>query len=71
VGARNYRHSEMTCTVIAALANGTITAQFVDKLDKATVGAVTGGTGAYANLSGVFVSNAVKGGALDTITFAG
>jgi hypothetical protein len=70
-GARNFLKSEMTCTSIAALGDGTITAQFIDKLDRTTVGAVTGGTGAYANTSGTFVSQATKGGAVDTITFGG
>jgi hypothetical protein len=36
-----------------------------------TTGAVTGGTGAYANARGVFVSTARQGGSDDTITLAG
>jgi hypothetical protein len=70
-GARNRLKSEMTCTAIAALRDGTVTAQFVNSLDRTTVGAVTGGTGAYANASGVFVSSATKKGSVDTITFGG
>ena len=67
-GARNFLNSEMTCTAIAALRDGTLTAQFVDKLDRTTVGSITGGTGAYANVSGQFVSEGTKFGSLDTIT---
>ena len=36
-----------------------------------TTGAITGGTGAYANARGVVVSKAADGGSLDTITLAG
>jgi hypothetical protein len=59
----------MTCTAIAKLPDGTLTAQLLDKLDRRTVGAITGGTGAYANASGTFVSEATRYGSLDTITF--
>jgi hypothetical protein len=69
-GARNFLNSEMTCTAIAALRDGTVTAQFVDRLDRATVGAITGGTGAYAGASGGFVSKRTESGAVDTLTFA-
>jgi hypothetical protein len=68
-GARNFLKSGMTCTAIATLHDGTVTAEFVDRLDRTTVGAVTGGTGAYASASGVFVSKGTKSGAVDTITF--
>jgi hypothetical protein len=70
-GARNLLNSEMTCTSIAALRDGTLTVQFVERLDRRTVGAVTGGTGAYANASGTFVSKNTKRGAVITITFGG
>jgi hypothetical protein len=68
-GARNFLNSEMTCTAIATLRDGTVTAQFVDELDRTTHGAITGGTGAYANATGVFVSRRTKSGAVDTLTF--
>jgi hypothetical protein len=68
-GARNFLNSQMTCTAIAKLPDGTLTAQLLDKLDRRTVGAITGGTGAYANASGTFVSEATRYGSLDTITF--
>jgi hypothetical protein len=68
-GARNFLKSELTCTAIAALRDGSVTAQFVDKLDRTTVGSITGGTGAYANATGVFVSKGTKSGAVDTLTF--
>jgi hypothetical protein len=68
-GARNFLKSEMTCTAIAALRDGTVTAQFVDRLDRTTAGAITGGTGAYAGATGVFVSKRTGSGAVDTLTF--
>jgi hypothetical protein len=68
-GARNFLNSQMTCTAIAKLPDGTLTAQLLDKLDPRTVGAITGGTGAYANASGEFVNEATRYGSLITITF--
>ena len=58
----------MTCTAIATLRDGTLTAQFVNGTDRTTTGAISGGTGAYANASGQFVSHATPFGAVDTIT---
>ena len=68
-GARNRFKSQMTCTAIAKLPDGTLTAQLLEKLDRRTFGAITGGTGAYANASGEFVSKATRYGSLITITF--
>ena len=69
VGARNFKNSQMACTAIAVLRDGTVTAQFVNSLAPTITGAITGGTGAYANKTGVFVTKHTKYGALDTLTF--
>ncbi len=50
-------------------ANGTIYASALIKLaGNNTIGAVTGGTGAYAGARGTFESKEVKGGSQTTIT---
>jgi hypothetical protein len=68
-GARNFLNSAMTCHSVADLRDGTLTAQFLDGIDRMTTGAITGGTGAYAGATGTFVSTATRTGATTTITF--
>ncbi|HVF78503.1 MAG TPA: hypothetical protein VNA28_09410 [Solirubrobacteraceae bacterium] len=69
-GASNFLRSKLTCDGVIALAGGTMTLQAITGPGSATTtGAITGGTGAYANARGVFVSTERKnGGSDDTIT---
>jgi hypothetical protein len=72
VGARNFLKSVMTCSGVVVLRDGTLTLQGAVKPNAATTTvAITGGTGAYANARGVFVSAQARGGSQDTITLAG
>jgi hypothetical protein len=72
VGARNFLKSRMTCNGSLVLRDGTLTFQAAFKVSASTVtGAVTGGTGAYANARGTFVSKDDRGNSQDTITLAG
>ena len=72
VGARNFLKSSMTCSGVLVLRDGTLTFQAAFKVSASTVtGAVTGGTGAYANARGTFVSKTDRTGKHDTITLAG
>ena len=72
VGARNFLKSSMTCSGVLVLRDGTLTFQAAFKVSASIVtGAVTGGTGAYANARGTFVSKEARGGSQDTITLAG
>jgi hypothetical protein len=72
VGARNFLKSSMTCDGVAVLRDGTLTWQAALKVGASSVnGAVTGGTGAYANARGVLVSREDRSGTHDTITLAG
>jgi hypothetical protein len=68
-GARNFLRSRLTCSGVSVLADGTLTLQAttVPRVPT-TTGAVTGGTGAYANARGVFVSHEARGGSDTTIT---
>jgi hypothetical protein len=69
VGARDFMKSTATCHGVAALRDGTLTFQFnLSPADNTTSGAVTGGTGAYANARGVIVSKGTNAGADDTVT---
>jgi hypothetical protein len=69
-GARDFLRSTTTCTAVAALQDGTLTLQANSKPSvPTTTGAVTGGTGTYANARGVFVAENVGGNL--TITLAG
>jgi hypothetical protein len=69
VGARDFRKSSLTCTAILHLRDGDLTGQFVlDIAAETTTGAITGGTGAYANARGVVVSRHTDSGSDDTIT---
>ena len=70
-GARNFVKSFMTCNGVVVLSDGTLTWQAaVQPNARTTTGAVTGGTGAYANARGVVVSEQGPNGAQDTITLA-
>jgi hypothetical protein len=72
VGARNFMHSKITCAGVLALRDGTLTVQVVTSPGaRRSTGAVTGGTGAYANARGVLVSRAGATGSDDTITLVG
>jgi hypothetical protein len=68
-GARDFSKSSLTCTAILRLRDGDLTGQFVlDIAAETTSGAITGGTGAYANARGVVVSKHTDSGSDDTIT---
>lgn len=68
-GARSFPKSTLTCLAVVVLRDGTLTLQTNTSPGiPTTTGAVTGGTGAYANARGVFVSNDTKSGADDTLT---
>lgn len=57
-GARNFLRSTTTCTGVIDLRDGTLTLQANSKPGvPTTTGAVTGGTGAYANARGVLVAD--------------
>jgi hypothetical protein len=57
-GARNFMRSTITCTGVIDLRNGTLTLQANNKPSVPTItGAVTGGTGRYANARGVFIAD--------------
>ena len=72
VGARNFMNSTITCAGVLALRDGTLTVQVVTSPGAGTsTGAVTGGTGAYANARGVLVSRVSANGSDDTITLVG
>ena len=72
VGARDFRKSTITCTAILHLRDGDLMGQFVASLaGTTTTGAITGGTGAYANARGVIVSKQTQAGSNDTITLTG
>jgi hypothetical protein len=69
-GSRNFMKSTLTCLGVLSLRDGTLTIQLDTRPRAAeTTGAVTGGTGAYANARGVFVATATKTGATDTVTW--
>jgi allene oxide cyclase-like protein len=71
-GARNFLRSTATCAGVVTLRDGTITVQANIRPNKTTTtGAVTGGTGVYANARGVVVSKQTSGSpdTITTITF--
>lgn len=71
-GARNFMKSTLTCSGVLTFADGTLTLQAnTSPASPTTTGAVTGGTGAYANARGVFVSEEGPNGARNTVTLAG
>jgi hypothetical protein len=68
-GARNFLRSTTTCTGVVDLRDGTLTLQANSKPGVPTThGAVTGGTGPYANTRGVFIADDRNGDL--TITLA-
>ncbi len=70
-GARNFLKSTLTCAGVVALADGTLTLQAnTTPNSRTTTAAVTGGTGAYANARGVYVSTMGRSGSQATITLA-
>lgn len=70
-GAKDFRKSVVTCNGIVTLRGGTLTLQtHVRPNVERTTGAITGGTGAYANARGVFVSVVRRGGDQTTVTLA-
>jgi hypothetical protein len=72
VGARNFLKSTLTCLGVLSLRDGTLTLQANSSPGiPTTTGAVTGGTGAYANVRGVYVSKEARGGSDTTISLAG
>jgi len=71
-GSPNFLKSTAACTGSMVIPGGTLTLQALVRPGvAATNGAITGGTGAYANARGTFVSVERKGGSDDTITLAG
>jgi hypothetical protein len=69
-GSRNFMKSTLTCLGVVSLRDGTLTLQLNTRpRAPETTGAVTGGTGAYANARGVFAATTNKTGATDTITW--
>jgi hypothetical protein len=68
-GSRNFMKSALTCHGITELPDGSLMMQaIVAPNAPTTTGAVTGGTGAYANARGVFTSTASESGAQTEIT---
>lgn len=68
-GARNFMKSKLTCHGVTELPDGSLMLQaIVTPNNPTTNGAVTGGTGAYANARGVFASREGKSGSQTTIT---
>lgn len=69
-GSSNFEKSRLTCSGAMALAQGTLTLQAMTSPGTpTTTGAVTGGTGAYANARGTFTSvEGRNGNSADTIT---
>jgi hypothetical protein len=72
VGARDFRRSTITCTAVLHLRDGNLMGQFIaNPAGTTTTGAITGGTGAYANARGVIESKHTQAGSNDTITLTG
>ena len=70
-GGRTFEKSTLTCVGVVALRDGSLMVQAnISPGRSKTVAAVTGGTGAYANVRGVVVSQSTKSGAVDTFTLA-
>jgi hypothetical protein len=68
-GSRNFMKSALTCHGITELPDGSLMMQaIVAPNAPTTTGAVTGGTGAYANARGVFTSTASESGSQTEIT---
>jgi hypothetical protein len=72
VGSRNFMKSTLTCTGVVHLRDGDLMVQLNTSPGVATsTGAVTGGTGAYANARGVLVSKDTRTGSDDTVSLTG
>jgi hypothetical protein len=70
-GARNFMKSRITCSGVSELPDGALTLQaVVSPNERVTNGAVTGGTGAYANARGVFTSTEERSGSQTVVTLA-
>jgi len=67
-GSRNFMKSAMACHGVTELPDGSLMLQAITAPRGATNGAVTGGTGAYANARGVFTSTEDRSGSQTTIT---
>ena len=68
-GSRNFMKSALTCHGITKLADGSLMMQAIVTPNAPTTnGAVTGGTGAYANARGVFTNKDGNSGSQTTIT---
>jgi hypothetical protein len=71
-GSRNFMKSTLTCHGVTELPDGSLMLQAnVGPNAPVTTGAVTGGTGAYANARGVFTNSEGESGSQTTITLAG
>jgi hypothetical protein len=68
-GSRNFMKSAMTCHGVTELPDGSLMLQAIVLPNaRTTNGAVTGGTGAYANARGVFTNRDGRSGSRTTIT---
>jgi hypothetical protein len=68
-GSRNFMKSALTCHGVTELADGSLMLQAnVAPNAPVTTGAVTGGTGAYANARGVFTNSEGESGSQTTVT---
>jgi hypothetical protein len=68
-GSRNFMKSTLTCHGVTELPDGSLMMQAnVGPNAPATNGAITGGTGAYANARGVFTSSEGESGSQTTVT---
>jgi hypothetical protein len=68
-GSRNFMKSALTCHGVTELPDGSLMMQATVAPDApVTSGAVTGGTGAYANARGVFTSTEGESGSRTTVT---
>ncbi len=67
-GSRNFMKSALTCHGVTELADGSLMMQaIIGPNAPVTNGAVTGGTGAYANARGVFTNTEVRSGSSETV----
>jgi hypothetical protein len=68
-GSRNFMKSALTCTGVMELPDGSLMLQAAFSPNAPeTIGAVTGGTGAYANARGLFTSTEGDSGSETVIT---
>ena len=70
-GSRDFTKSALTCHGVTELPDGSLMMQAIVAPDaRVTTGAVTGGTGAYANARGVFTSSEDRSGSQTTLTLS-